>query len=47
MLKSLGCRCDVVNDGEDLVETYKEQHRAYYAIITDIVMPRKDGIQAT
>ncbi len=46
MFLSLGIDCDVVNDGYDVISTYKKNISDYQLIILDSVMPRFDGIGA-
>jgi len=44
-LERIGCRCDVVVDGQQAVEAV--QHKSYDAVLMDCQMPRLDGFQAT
>ena len=45
LMKFLGYACDVVNDGNQLMEKLKE--RSYQMILMDIMMPGVDGLEAT
>jgi PAS domain S-box-containing protein len=45
LMKFLGYACDVVNDGNELIDKLKE--RTYQMILMDIMMPGLDGLEAT
>lgn len=45
IFSNLGFKVDIVNDGVEVIEKYKQN--TYDIIFMDIVMPNKDGIQAT
>ncbi len=45
ILEELGCRATIVNDGIEVVAEWKRQH--YDAILMDIQMPNRDGVEAT
>ncbi|MEX0330570.1 MAG: ATP-binding protein [Puniceicoccaceae bacterium] len=45
LMKFLGYACDVVNDGNELLDKLKE--RSYQMILMDIMMPGVDGLEAT
>jgi len=44
LVRQLQCDCYVVSNGLDLVEEYKKRHHEFTAILTDIDMPKMDGI---
>jgi CheY-like chemotaxis protein len=45
LMKFLGYACDIVCDGNELIDKLKE--RTYQMILTDIMMPGLDGLEAT
>ena len=45
ILQSLGCQCDIANNGQEALEALKQQ--AYDMILMDCQMPIMDGLQAT
>ena len=45
IFSNLGFKVDIVNDGKEAVENFKK--KPYDVIFMDLVMPNKDGIQAT
>lgn len=45
LLKRLGCTCQVVNNGRQVVTLLKEGH--YDLVLMDIMMPELDGMEAT
>lgn len=47
MIDRLGHDCDLVVNGEEAVEAYKQGHRAYQCILMDVSMPVMGGIEAT
>ncbi|KAG6358420.1 hypothetical protein INS49_014304 [Diaporthe citri] len=47
LMDQLGHNCDLVVNGEEAVEAYKERHQVFQCILMDVSMPIMDGIEAT
>ena len=48
LLKNVGCKVDVAEDGDVGVRTYVSEEAGYYdAILMDVRMPRMNGLEAT
>lgn len=45
MLGKLGCRADIVTNGQEVLHSLERQH--YDVILMDILMPEMDGLEAT
>ncbi len=45
MLGKLGCEADVVSDGAQAVEAFRQRH--YDLVLMDVQMPEMDGLEAT
>ena len=47
IINSIDCRCEIVADGEQLLNAYIEDHEGIDVILTDFDMPVLDGISAS
>lgn len=47
IVTSVECSCDIVDDGEALLQAYIDHHDSIDVILTDFDMPRLDGISAS